>query len=202
MREIVQYPDPILKKIARPVTDEELRAGNINGMILNTLIEEMTELMSGRNRGIGLAAPQVGESIRLILVQPSQNSTAMALFNPEIVESSGKEEAWEGCLSLPGIGVLVKRPTSIKVKAKSLSGEDIEFPANGLFARVIQHEVDHLDGILIITRGNITNNRKIGKQLAELEKTYRMWAPKKKAMEERAAKAAAEEKKQRESASA
>jgi len=104
--------------------------------------------------GIGLAAPQIGKSIRLCIINlENVGLEPFALINPKIVKKSWKKnEMEEGCLSIPGVFGIVKRPAKIKVKAQNLNGEEKTFDADGLLARVIQHEVDHLDGILFTSK--------------------------------------------------
>ncbi|GIV19078.1 MAG: peptide deformylase [Armatimonadota bacterium] len=146
---IVKYPDPILRQVAEPVKriTPEIRQ----------LVSFMRKAMSDAN-GIGLAAPQVGVSIRLLLytdMSDEQNPQVHALINPVILKMSGEQiEPPEGCLSLPGLMGNVRRAQTIWVKAVNLQGKTIKFKAEGLTARVIQHEVDHLDGILFIDRAD------------------------------------------------
>ena len=136
--------DPILKTKARPVDrfdkalrDEVLR---MQGLMHDAL-------------GIGLAAPQAGVSNRLIVYRVEPDSPIVALVNPEIEWSSRDEEiSEEGCLSLPHVMVEVERPIAVLVRARDEHGEDLIVEATGLEARVIQHEIDHLDGILILDR--------------------------------------------------
>ena len=115
------------------------------------LVTEMIRICK-KHDGIGLAAPQVGIDQRVIIVNLEEfNLPAFPLINPEIIKSSKKQvESEEGCLSLPGIYVMITRPEKVDVKAQSLEGKTLEFKADGLLARVIQHEVDHINGILFI----------------------------------------------------
>src|SRR6478672_2665578 len=139
-----QYGDPVLRSAARPVTefDDALR----------TEIAQMGSLMSDA-LGIGLAATQVGMLRRLLVYRVEHDSPVNALVNP-VIEWSGseKEIAEEGCLSLPGVMVEVERPIHVRVRAQDGDGEQILVEASGLEARVIQHELDHLDGTLILDR--------------------------------------------------
>ncbi|MEK7184246.1 MAG: peptide deformylase [Patescibacteria group bacterium] len=147
---IIEYPNDILtsptKKI-REVTTE-----------LTGLIDQMVATMRAVD-GLGLAAPQVGHTIRLTVIEyrpdKGENKRAaiplLVLINPKIISRSSEEEIGEeGCLSLPGIELDVARSLRIKVRAETTTGEQIQFRATGLLARIIQHEVDHLDGKLII----------------------------------------------------
>jgi peptide deformylase len=124
---------------------------------IKRLVLDMTKTMEKAN-GVGLAANQVGKSLRIILIDiPSsrtkEKSYRFSLVNPEIVKTSRKKTMLEeGCLSLPGFYALVERPKKITVKGLNINGEPIKFKANGLLAKVIQHEIDHLDGVLIIDR--------------------------------------------------
>jgi len=114
------------------------------------LILDMAQTMK-ENKGLGLAAPQVNQSVRLCLI--STENGPLPLINPKILwKSLRKEVEEEGCLSCPGVWGLVKRSKIIYVKALNQEGKVISFRAEGLFARVIQHEVDHLNGILIIDK--------------------------------------------------
>lgn len=114
------------------------------------LVDDLQETMLLAN-GIGLAAPQVGLRQRVIVVRTE--TAVLGFINPVIVQSSRRKVTGEeGCLSIPGVFGLVKRPQKIRVEAKSATGETLEFTADGLFARVIQHEIDHLNGVLFIDR--------------------------------------------------
>ncbi|MHB8690170.1 MAG: peptide deformylase [Solirubrobacteraceae bacterium] len=139
-----KFGDPVLKTKAREVTvfDDALREEvQWMGQIMNDAI------------GVGLAATQVGALRRLLVYRVQQQSPVAALINPEI-EWKGKDEeiAEEGCLSLPSVLVDVERPIYIRVRAVNEYGEPIMIEASGLEARVIQHEMDHLDGVLILDR--------------------------------------------------
>jgi peptide deformylase len=145
MLKIVKVPDPILTKKTSQVK-------KIDDDILN-LISEMIEACRKAN-GIGLAAPQIGKSIRLCIINlEHMGLPPFALVNPKIVNKSfRKVEMEEGCLSIPGVFGMVKRPAKITVTAANLDGKENKFKADGLLARVIQHEIDHLDGILFTTK--------------------------------------------------
>jgi peptide deformylase len=143
--QIRQYPEPVLREPARPVSEfsDDLRA----------LVERMTRLMDDAN-GVGLAANQVGLLRRLLVYRPDrEDAEARALVNPEIVERS--EETLsdeEGCLSLGPLRVPVDRHVAVSVNAQDEHGEPVRVDAEGLEARILQHEIDHLDGVLIIDR--------------------------------------------------
>lgn len=139
-----RYGDPVLKTKAMAITrfDEELRDE----------VTRMGRLMDDA-LGIGLAAPQVGISHRLLVYRVVQGGPLGVLVNPEI-EWSSKDDEWmeEGCLSLPAVHVEVERPVHVRVRARDQFGEELTVEASGLEARVIQHEMDHLDGVLILDR--------------------------------------------------
>ena len=136
--------DTILRKTSKEVT--ELTDN------LKVLISDMKETMNDSN-GVGIAAVQVGVLRRIIVVEDTNTNEQKVFINPEIVEKSEEHEIdTEGCLSVPGMKGQVDRALKIKVKAKNENMEDVEFEAEGLYAREIQHEVDHLDGILYIDK--------------------------------------------------
>lgn len=119
----------------------------IDGSI-QRLIDNMIETMQQAN-GVGLAAPQVGISLRVIILQmPGENP--LAIINPEIIERSGEQEVTEGCLSVPGYCGDISRSTQVTVKGLDRTGKKIKIKANGLMAEALEHEVDHLNGILYI----------------------------------------------------
>jgi peptide deformylase len=144
LAQIRQYPDPVLRMRAREVEsfDEELAQ----------LVGRMTELMDGAD-GAGLAATQVGVLRRVFVMRTGENGATIALVNPEVVERGEELEADdEGCLSLQGLLVPVERPVSVTVAAKDPEGADITLELEGFAARACQHELDHLDGVLILDR--------------------------------------------------
>jgi peptide deformylase len=139
-----RYGDPVLKSRATPVDrfDDSLR----------TQVSRMGAIMNDA-LGVGLAAPQVGLSQRLLVYRVGHEAPLVALVNPEIEWSSAdEEEAEEGCLSIPGVAVDVERPVHVRVSALDEHGDPRTVEASGLEARVIQHEMDHLDGVLILDR--------------------------------------------------
>jgi peptide deformylase len=144
LRHVRKFGDPVLRTKARRVDrfDEDLREE----------IERMGALMHDAY-GIGLAATQVGILHRVLVYRVEPDSPVNALVNPEI-EWSSKDKEWaeEGCLSLPGVHVDVERPVYVRVRAQDGDGEEVLVEASGLEARVIQHEMDHLDGVLILDR--------------------------------------------------
>ena len=150
-REIVTLPDPVLRRKARTVTrfDAELQ----------TLVEDMIETMR-EAPGVGLAAPQVGVSDRLLVVEypedDEQEDSPKKLYvvvNPEIKEISAETEMGiEGCLSIPGLHGEVERALAVTVKGQTRRGQSIKIKAKGWLARIFQHEIDHLDGIVFVDR--------------------------------------------------
>lgn len=142
---IITLPNQILRQRAREINSDEVKSSAILKLIF-----DMKETVRPAG-GIGLAAPQVGLSVRIIVIALDNKLTA--LINPEITNFSWrKEAAEEGCLSVPGKWGFVKRSKTIKVTALSENGEIIKFKAKDLFARVIGHEIDHLNGVLFIDR--------------------------------------------------
>ena len=138
-----RYGDPVLRRRAREVeaVTPEIRR----------LVEDMTDTMYDEV-GIGLAAPQVGASIRLMVVGDETNRGVQALVNPVIAAQGGSVTAEEGCLSLPGVFAPVTRAEWVTLEAQDLEGAPVSITARGLRARVFQHEIDHLDGVLFIDR--------------------------------------------------
>ena len=140
--EILHYPDPRLRRRAEPVrvVDDDVRR----------LIDDMLETMYDAP-GIGLSAPQVNVAKRVVTVDVSKERSApLALVNPEIRWVDGELETEEGCLSVPGVYELVKRPERVRVSALDRDGHSREIDAEGLLAVCIQHEIDHLDGRLFV----------------------------------------------------
>ena len=144
MREIVVDGDPILRKKSRPVEkfDEKLA----------TLLDDMAETMYFENRGIGIAAVQVGILRRIFVVDVGDENGKLEFINPEIYEREGTQLFMEGCLSCPGKNGYVERPEKIRVRAQNRYGEWFDMEATDLLAVCICHEYDHLDGILFIDK--------------------------------------------------
>lgn len=138
------YPDPILKKKAEPLTQF--------GPQEQKLFDDMVETMYVEE-GVGLAAPQIGISKRIFVASPTMTEGEEYIFvNPEIIETRGKEMSLEGCLSLRGVSGEIPRATVVRFRALDRQGKPVEMEVKDLFARIVQHEVDHLDGILLIDR--------------------------------------------------
>jgi peptide deformylase len=156
-----KFGDPVLRTRARRVEqfDDALRSE----------IARMGQLMSDA-LGVGLAATQVGVLNRVLVYRVQQQAPVAALINPEIEWKGGEEEiAEEGCLSLPAVQVDVERPVRVRVRAQDEQGEDILVEASGLEARVIQHEIDHLDGVLILDRTTRDQRKEAMRRLREAQ---------------------------------
>ena len=143
---IKTYPDKILKEKTAPVTEFD--------NALQKLIDDMIETMYAAF-GVGLAANQVGETKRVLVIDVSGKEAAiplMVLINPEIISMEGAMENEEGCLSLPGYTTVVKRAEKVKVTGLDRKGKPVEIEGSGLLSRALQHEIDHLNGKLLIDR--------------------------------------------------
>jgi len=156
---VVYYGDPRLEKVSEPVGEvtQETRR----------FVKDMFETMYFTN-GVGLSAPQVGVNERIIIVDCSGGSDRdqqVALINPVVVSSTGEQKGTEGCLSFPGLFADVTRPNVVKVKAIDLEGKEIELEGEGLLARALHHEIDHLDGILFIQRMKKADREAIVKKM-------------------------------------
>src|SRR4051812_38790852 len=163
---IRRYGDPVLKSKATRVStfDDALRSQ----------VQRMGGLMNDA-MGVGPAAPQIGISQRLLVYRVGQDAPLIALINPELEwTSKGEEEtAEEGCLSIPGVGVDVERPVHVRVRAQDEYGDTRTVEASGLEARVIQHEMDHLDGVLILDRTSRDQRKEAIRTLREQERAER-----------------------------
>jgi peptide deformylase len=159
LAQIRQYPDPVLRLAAKEVEElDETVAG---------LVDRMTKLMQ-EARGVGLAAPQIGVLRRVLVYQTDDESPLVALVNPRLTASSEDQEtSEEGCLSLGAATVVVpvERALRVTVAGSTPAGDEVEIEAEGLEARVIQHELDHLDGVLIIDRTTPDDRREALAQL-------------------------------------
>ncbi len=159
LAEVVQFGDPVLRSVASPVVDFDAAlielAGRMAGLMLDAL-------------GIGMAAPQLGVPRRLLVFQCSPDQPAAALVNPTIEWASREQEIFEeGCLSLDRITVDVERPRFVRVRGCDLTREPVLIEASGLEARVLQHEIDHLDGLLILDRTSKAQRRGAMRALRE-----------------------------------
>jgi len=156
------YGDPCLR--TKSITVEEVGPGE------RMLIEAMIEAMH-KYEGVGLAAPQVGINQQIFVADIGEGP--IAVINPEIVEKEGSEVMEEGCLSIPGVLVKVKRPERIIVRYKNEESQTVERELSELMARVFQHETDHLHAKLIVDYANLAEKAKIKKQLKELEQQHK-----------------------------
>ena len=142
--EIRKFRDPVLKRKSKKITsfDEDL----------GRFIFDMKQAMA-RNEGIGLAAPQVGVNKRIVVYKDAETHEIKELINPKIIKKAKEKDVLEeGCLSFPGVYLKIKRPISIEVSGFNSKGENILVKAQGINARVIQHEIDHLNGVLFYER--------------------------------------------------
>ena len=161
---IVKYPDPVLTQKAEPVTQFDAE--------LQTLADDMFESMYAAE-GIGLAAPQIGISRRIFIVDTSLGkdpAQKLVLINPEFIESEGRQTEEEGCLSLPEIRDKVNRASHVKVRAQDTAGAWFEVEGEELLSRALQHENDHLDGVLFIDRLSRLKREMIVRKIRKLQK--------------------------------
>ena len=161
---VVKWPDPVLARRGENVTvfDESLE----------TLVEEMFESMYAA-QGIGLAAPQIAISKRITVIDVSfrkDPADKLALINPEVIHVEGKQTEEEGCLSLPEIREKVNRAARVRVRAQNVKGEWFEVEGDELLARALQHEIDHLDGVLFIDRLSRLKRELVLRKIRKLQK--------------------------------
>jgi len=162
--EILKYPHPCLKRKCKVIK-----------RIDETIVRRVAEMFDTvyRARGLGLAAPQVGWDARLFVVNVAGEKTGELVFiNPRIIEATGTVNEEEGCLSLPGVNAVVPRAEEVRVQAFDIAGHDFEMKAGGLLAIAIQHENDHLDGKLFITKLTRAGKIAIASKLKELEEQF------------------------------
>lgn len=147
IRVIVKEPDPILREISKPVPKITPN--------IHKLLDDMADTMYDAH-GVGLAAPQIGILKRVIVIDTGEEDAELIeMINPEILESSGTQLGPEGCLSIPGISGDVNRFDNITVKGLDRDGHEVIIQANGFLARVFQHEIDHLNGVLFTDKAEI-----------------------------------------------
>jgi peptide deformylase len=160
---ILAYPDPRLRKKAKPI--------EVFDATVSHLIDDLFETMYDDN-GVGLAATQVNIHLRVLTADPMENNGRQPfyLINPEIIAREGSMESPEGCLSVPGAYDKVKRSQRIKVRAFDKEGKAFEMEAEGFPAAIIQHEIDHLNGILFIDHLSSIKRDRVRKHLLELSK--------------------------------
>jgi peptide deformylase len=165
--QLATYPHPILRHRSKPIQRVDAQ--------FKDLIEQMFEIMY-EFKGVGLAANQVNLPIRVFIANPTgdpvEKDQEMVFINPVINKPKGSVESEEGCLSLPGINAPVKRSKSLHVNAYDLSGNEIAGEVDGFLARIIQHEIDHLDGMLFIDRLADETLRPLIEDIAKLERRF------------------------------
>jgi peptide deformylase len=165
--QLVTFPHPILRHKSRPIVRVDAE--------LHELVNQMFEIMYDF-RGVGLAANQVALPIRLFVANPSgdrkEKEQEMVFINPVVNKPKGTVEAEEGCLSLPGINANVFRSKSLDVNAYDLQGNEIAGPVDGFLARIVQHELDHLDGVMFIDRLTEEGQRPLLEDLAKLVRRF------------------------------
>jgi peptide deformylase len=164
-RLVLTYGNPSLKRRASEIKeiDDSIRK----------LAADMFETLE-LSRGVGLAAPQVGVPLRLIVLSiPMDDGTRWkcAVVNPELVSKRGKMTSEEGCLSVPGIYEEIPRAEEVEVKGLSLEGKELSIKGNGLLAKAVQHEIDHIDGILIVDRLSAIKRHVLQRRLRKLEES-------------------------------
>ncbi|MDA0207543.1 MAG: peptide deformylase [Acidobacteria bacterium] len=167
LRKIYLYGDPVLETDCDPVTDEAFGTPE-----LIQLVEDMFETMDD-SQGVGLAAPQIGETKRLFVVDVSageDRSQRRVLINPEIVDTSGEQFGEEGCLSIPGFREKVRRPFRVTAKARDVEGNEHELEGDNLLARAILHENDHLNGVLFLQHLSALKRSLIQRKIQKLRK--------------------------------
>lgn len=166
--DVVVYPDPILRRGGDTIREF--------GPSLHALAERMFAAMYAEG-GVGLAAPQVAIPQKLLVLNPkgdpNDRSGELALCNPRITRKKGRGIEEEGCLSFPGIHAEVERWLSITVSYQDLDGKEQTLQAEGWLARIIQHELDHLDGVLFTDRLSAADKLRVRSRLAELEERFR-----------------------------
>ena len=158
---IVKYPDPRLKQQAQPVetVDDDIRR----------LVDDMAETMYAAP-GVGLAANQVGVLLRVFVIDISSEdepSELRVFINPEILEATGTQVWEEGCLSFPGVTEEIRRAGRVRVRALDRDGKPFELEADGLLAVAIQHETDHLNGVVMLDKLSAVKKRLLGRKLAK-----------------------------------
>ena len=159
---VLIYPDDHLKVVCEPVTE-------VNDDI-RKIVDDMFDTMY-QEEGIGLAAPQVDILQRIITIDiEGDKQNQLVLINPEILASEGETGIEEGCLSIPGHRALVPRKEKVKVKALNRQGEEVIYDADGLFAICIQHEIDHLNGVLFVDHISALKRQRIKEKMQKLKK--------------------------------
>lgn len=164
---IVHYPDPVLLAVGKPFGEDEFNEE------LRQFVEDMFETMYD-SQGVGLAAPQVGVSKRLFVMDvplEDDKSNRIALVNPEIILQEGEQVGDEGCLSFPGIYTTVRREVRTIVRYKDVFGKEQELDCTDLSARCVLHETDHCDGIVFLDRMSVLKRELAKRKIKKLQKT-------------------------------
>jgi peptide deformylase len=166
--EVLVYPHPILRRGGKPITNFDANLRELAATMMEAMYEE---------GGVGLAAPQVGIEQKLLVLNPSgdkkDRSGELVLCNPKLTRKKGKEFGEEGCLSFPGIQAEVERWIDITISYQDLDGKAQTMAANGWLARIVQHELDHLEGVVFTDRLTATEKLRVKAQLQELEADFR-----------------------------
>ena len=166
IRKIVKYGDPVLEQVAEPVTEfdtDELRQ----------VVEDMWETMYSA-KGVGLAAPQIGLRKRITVVDVSvgeDETKKLVVVNPSVIRREGSQVGEEGCLSIPGFREQVKRANRVVVAAQNEKGESIQVEGEELLARALEHEIDHLNGILFLNHLSMLKRDMIRRKIKKLQKS-------------------------------
>lgn len=169
IRRICKYGEKVLEKSTKKVDFEKIKKE------LAPLLRDMFDTLDLVG-GVGLAAPQIGLDLRLAVIKIKKENEAdlkLVLINPELVEKSGSMYEEEGCLSFPGLFAKVKRFSKVKARALNEKGLPIEINAEGLFAKAVQHELDHLDGVLFVDRLPFITRIKLKPVLMKLKRQWK-----------------------------
>ncbi len=166
--EVLVYPHPVLRRGGKVVTQFDADLQKLSAQMMEAMYEE---------GGVGLAAPQVGIELKLLVLNPSgdpkERSGELTLLNPRITRKKGREFGEEGCLSFPGIQAEVERWIDITITYQDLAGAEQTMKAEGWLARIIQHELDHLDGVVFVDRLTAGEKLRVKTKLLELEEQFR-----------------------------
>ena len=165
IRKILKYGDPVLEQSAEPVKEFDTPE-------LHQLVHDMWETMYAA-KGVGLAAPQVGVLKRVSVIDTSvgeDESKKIVIINPEVTFREGKQTGEEGCLSIPGFREPVTRASKVLVRTQNVKGETVELPGEELLARALEHEIDHLNGILFLNHLSALKRDMIRRKIKKLQK--------------------------------
>lgn len=166
--QVLIYPDPVLRRGGQPITQFDGTLRELAASMMAAMYEE---------GGVGLAAPQVGVEQKLLVLNPSgskqDRAGELVLCNPKLTRKKGREFGEEGCLSFPGIHAEVERWIDITVSFQDLDGKEQTMTATGWLSRIIQHEIDHLEGVFFVDRLTATEKLRVKTKLLELESEYR-----------------------------